>query len=200
MILNNDPCQPFTVLRHGVDSVGSLRGEGRDDPAPVPRLLQAGAQAGDHDALAGCVHALLVLHAGRQASGAHGSSHVGGGQAGLQEEDRAARQGPRLRTLLQRRGRRRCRSALCPLLTAQSVKKKYYILLQPCAGRSNVVSALQPRKRAPSSRSLKEKNSLFPPLCSKKKISPIVSLPFAAFAGGRDATHNPESPDPCVRT
>lgn len=84
----------------------------------VPRLLQKRAQAGDHDAVAGRVHAVLVLHAQGQVPGAAAPAHVRGGHQGVQEEARAARQGPGLRAVLQRRGRRGCGGALRALHAA----------------------------------------------------------------------------------
>lgn len=89
------------LLRQEVDPLGPVRGQGRDHPAAVPRLLQERAQARDHDAVARRLHAVLVLHAEGQVPGAAEPAHVRGGGEGVEEEAGAAREGAGIRAVLQ---------------------------------------------------------------------------------------------------
>jgi len=84
--------------------LGPFRSRGRDDSAPVHRLLPGKLPVGDHDVVSRSLYALRLFHAKREKGGANGSHDDGGGQESVQKETGAPREGPHLRDLLQRQG------------------------------------------------------------------------------------------------
>nr|CAI5819193.1 unnamed protein product [Callosobruchus analis] len=100
-LLRTDRGPQTGIQRSLVDALGPFRSARRDDAGGIPPVLQGQVQPGDHDAVPGRLHAVLVLHGQGEDAGALESAHDRSGETGVQEAFGAARQSVGVRIVLQ---------------------------------------------------------------------------------------------------